>query len=282
MLVTVAELGQALDCENVVLFDCRFQLMRPAAGREAYLAGHLPNAFYLDLEQDLSGRKGDHGGRHPLPDAIELASKFGAAGVQADTLVVVYDAGEGMAPRAWWLLRYLGHANVAVLDGGLPAWVAAGHHLSTDIPMPRPATFVAHVQTDWVVDVHAVKSRLGDPDAGILLDARAPERYRGEVEPIDPVAGHIPGAVNLPWTDNLSDDGRWKDPETLRQQFASIVNSSGQIDDVSWVVYCGSGVTACANLFALHLAGMDETRLYAGSWSDWCSYPAIGDAPASP
>ncbi|MDQ0190012.1 sulfurtransferase [Alicyclobacillus cycloheptanicus] len=283
MLMTARQLQQQLGSPNLVVFDCRFSLADREAGRNAYLAGHIPGAFYLDLEQDLSGQKGTHGGRHPLPNPQELAAKLGAAGVDDQASVVVYDDGGGMAARAWWLIRYLGHEQVAVLDGGWKAWLAAGGAADTGMPKLHPTTFPLDVREDWVLSVDDVMQIVAGERAGRLVDARAAVRYRGEVEPLDPKAGHIPGAANLPWESHLQPDGTWKPAQALREAIAPLVQSAGDAANV--VNYCGSGVTACANVFALALAGFGDSKLYAGSWSDWCSYDdlpvATGEAPGT-
>ncbi|MCL6452317.1 MAG: sulfurtransferase [Alicyclobacillus sp.] len=278
LLRTPAELAKALqeDASALVVFDCRFSLGQPNAGFDAYQCGHIPTAYYLHLEHDLSGPRGTHGGRHPLPDAEVLAAKLAAAGVTEDREVVVYDAGGGMAARAWWLLRYVGLDRVRVLDGGWTAWVAGGFPVETAIPAPRSGQFTARVHSDWVVSTADVEQMVRGERPGLLVDARAANRYRGEMEPIDPVAGHIPGAVNRPWEEGLRPDGTWQPGDWQRQRFESLCSPERPL-----VMYCGSGVTACANLFALHLAGLPDARLYPGSWSDWCSVPehpvATGD-----
>ncbi len=267
MLITASELAAVVSDADTVVFDCRFRLGDPTDGRNRYLAGHIPGAYYLDLEQDLSGPKQAHGGRHPLPDPQQLADKLSAAGVTKTARVVVYDDGEGMAPRAWWLIRYLGHEHCVILDGGYRAWLAQGLPTDTTIPQPRPGDFPLSIHRDWIVSTADIEKMVYQPGAATLVDARAPERYRGDVEPIDPVAGHIPHAVNRPWTDGVNEDGTWKSPEHQRSRFQNL----GRPTDV--VMYCGSGVTACANLFAMELAGLSGAKLYPGSWSDWCSYP---------
>jgi thiosulfate/3-mercaptopyruvate sulfurtransferase len=252
-----------LDDPHVVVVDCRFALLEPALGQQQYQAGHIPRANYLDLNQDLSGPVGVHGGRHPLPEITRLADKLGQMGINADTLVVAYDASRlAFAARLWWLLRYMGHDRVAVLDGGWPAWQAAGYPTSTELPQRSTVQFVPRLQSDWVVDITAVKTR--NP-AVVLVDAREPERYRGEREPIDPVAGHIPGAVNYPWQDLTTADGLVKSAAEQRDRWAALPNAA------EVMVYCGSGVTACVDLLALAIAGRAPGKLYAGSWSDWCS-----------
>ncbi len=266
MLVTADELHRMLSAGEVVVFDCRFVLTDPDAGRRRYEQGHIPGAVYLDLERDLSGPVTPTSGRHPLPDPRDLARKLGDSGVGEGTSVVVYDGGEGMAPRAWWLIRYLGHDDVRVLDGGLDSWVRAGYELSAEEPAPPPRTFTPRVRADWVVDVSEVERAVAGENDLLLIDARAAERYRGEVEPLHPKAGHIPGARNAPWEEGVDHDGRWRSPEEQRARFEPLLEGGAQV-----VSYCGSGVTACANLFALELAGIRNAKLYPGSWSQWCS-----------
>ncbi len=253
------------------IVDVRFDLADVHAGRAAYAQGHLPDAVYLHLDDDLSGPLGAHGGRHPLPEPQRLADTLGVAGIDERSHVVVYDAGDGMmAGRLWWLLRWLGHDRVQVLDGGLAAWKAAGLALTQAAAPQRTATFVVRLRPDMLISRDELLARLADPDLA-LIDARAAERYRGEVEPIDPVAGHIPGAVNLPFVGNLA-DGRFLEPSALAERYAAVA-SAGTV-----VAYCGSGVTAAHDLMALEAAGVRGAKLYAGSWSDWVSYE---DAPVA-
>lgn len=268
-LVSVSWLRAHLRDPRVRVLDARYALNDPLTGRIAYLGGHVPGAVYADLETDLSGpvQPDGAGGRHPLPDPAALAAWLGSVGVGNDSLVVCYDdpsTGQGFyAARAWWLLRWLGHAGVAVLDGGWPAWVAAGGEVSTDDPSPTPVTFVPDVQADFVATAADVQAR----GAGtVLIDSRAPGRYRGEVEPIDRKAGHIPGAVNRDWTGALDGSGHWRDAGAQ----AARLDAGG----APTVTYCGSGVSATPNLLARELAGVPlgpDNRLYAGSWSDWIS-----------
>ncbi|MCL6636492.1 MAG: sulfurtransferase [Alicyclobacillus sp.] len=267
MLIRASELQTHLQDPRWVVFDCRFTLANPAAGRQQYLEGHIPGAYYLDMEHDLSSPQQAHGGRHPLPDPQELASKLSAAGVTDASHLVVYDEGGGMALRAWWLLRYLGADRVYVLDGGWSAWLAAGGPISQEVPGPRAGSFPLQVHHDWLVPVEEVERIARGEQPGMLIDARAAVRFRGEQETADPVAGHIPGAYNAPWEEGITADGRWRDAAAQRQRFAFVK------DPQEVVMYCGSGVTACANLFAMELAGLRGARLYAGSWSDWISYP---------
>jgi thiosulfate/3-mercaptopyruvate sulfurtransferase len=263
-LVNVEWLQQHLGAKELRVVDCRFSLQDPRAGRLAYLDRHIPGAIFLDLEADLSApkRQGGQGGRHPLPAPDDLAKKLGAAGIGNEHFVVAYDeppAGGMFAPRLWWLLRWLGHDQVAVLDGGIKAWIEAGYQVSSLAAQYAPASFKASPRPQMVVDADAVAQR---PAGTILIDSRAPERYRGELEPIDPAAGHIPGAINRNWLESLEASGRFKPGAAQAERFAGL---DGEI-----VAYCGSGVSATANLLALELIGK-PARLYAGSWSDWVS-----------
>ena len=278
-LISVDDLRARLGADDLCVIDARFSLADTEAGRRAYAVSHLPGAVYLHLDADLSGPLGTHGGRHPLPSPRAAAETFGRAGVGADTHVVAYDDGDGMvAGRVWWLLRWLGFDRVQVLDGGLAAWRAAGGPETADVPAPRERSFEPEPRPDMVVDHAWLLERLVDPDV-VVIDARAPERYRGEVEPIDPRAGHVPGARNLPYEDNL-DGGRFKDDDALRERFAHVARAP------TLVVYCGSGVSAAHDVLALELAGVTGAKLYAGSWSDWVSYAdapvATGDEPGVP
>lgn len=253
--------------DGIVLLDCGFDLADPGAGRRAYEAGHLPGARYAHLDDDLSGAKTGRNGRHPLPDREVLAARAGRWGITPRTTVVCYDAQGGpYAARAWWLLRWLGHAHVAVLDGGVAAWRAAGGALGTAPPAaeaqpPYPPSAPAMP----TIDADALQQRLGRLR---LIDARAAERFRGDVEPLDPVAGHIPGATNRAFKDNLQPDGRFKPAAALRAEFAALGTGAPVVH------HCGSGVTACHNLLAMAHAGAGETTLYPGSWSEWCADPA--------
>lgn len=279
-LITPQQLAERLEAPGVVILDCRFALEDIDYGQRSYALGHIAGAHFADLERDLSGpvAKG-RSGRHPLPDPQQLAQRLREWGVDNDSQVVLYDDGPGaFAARAWWLLAWLGKRDaVFILDGGLKAWHAAGLPLSLDPPSRREGTFSGKPDMGLLIDAADLAKRLEDP-AMTLLDARALPRFRGEVEPIDPVAGHIPGAQCAAFTDNLGPDGRFLAPEQLRQRFAEKLQ--GRAPE-QLVAYCGSGVTACHNLFALALAGYPLARLYAGSWSEWINDPrhpvATGD-----
>jgi thiosulfate/3-mercaptopyruvate sulfurtransferase len=245
--------------------------MQPQLGRQEYQKTHIPGAYYLDLNLDLSSPVQQYGGRHPLPDPFVLGQALALMGIRSNTLVVAYDASRlAFAARLWWLLRYLGHDRMAVLDGGFPAWQATGYPVTSAIPPVRAGRWSPQPQSQQVVDIHTVKLRHNQPGV-VLIDSREPERYRGEREPIDPVAGHIPGAINFPWQDVTDDSGHVKSISEQRARWSTIA------PETEVIVYCGSGVTACVNLLSLHLAGIDGGKLYAGSWSDWCSYLSPGE-----
>lgn len=250
---------------EVVLLDCRFNLANTGAGARAYADGHIPTAHYLHLERDLSGPVDTHGGRHPLPPAADFAARMARLGIDRNTPVVAYDDnGFAFAARLWWMLRALDYRDVRVLDGGLSAWLAAGGSLDTGVPSATPVA--APVVGDYRGKLDMPGVRRAREAGAQLLDSRDAPRYQGLEEPIDPVAGHIPGALNLPWQDVSDAQGLALAPEAQRQRLAILPA------DRELVVYCGSGVTACVNLLALELAGHRGAQLYAGSWSDWCSY----------
>ena len=261
----VAELDQA---DPPTLLDVRWRLVGPP-GRDDYLAGHLPGAVFVDLDTALCGPPGV-GGRHPLPDPAALQAALRAAGVRAGHPVVVYDGGDGMAAaRAWWTLRWAGHRPVRLLHGGFPAWVAAGRPVSTDAPAPTPgdsscAPVISRCSTP------GRPPRWPPRTTRVLLDVRAAPRYRGEVEPIDPVAGHVPGAANLPAGEYVGPDGRFLAADVLSERFAA----AGVTEARAVGAYCGSGVTAAQAVLALHLAGRTDAALYVGSWSNWVADPA--------
>ncbi len=266
-VVSCEWLLQHLDDAQVVIVDCRFSLADPQLGRQQYQESHINGAYYLDLNQDLSSRVEEHGGRHPLPNPIELANKLSTIGVHSQkTLVVTYDDSRlAFASRLWWLLRYLGHEQVAVLDGGFSAWKKAGYPVTDVIPEPQIVTFSPDLQPQMEVDISAVKSRKDLPEVA-LVDSRESERYLGIKEPIDKIAGHIPGAVNYPWQEVTDAAGFLLPQQQQRQRWLELENAK------EFFVYCGSGVTACVNLLSLEVAGIPRGKLYAGSWSDWISY----------
>ncbi|MEO1592199.1 MAG: sulfurtransferase [Cyanobacteria bacterium J06632_22] len=265
-LVEADWLAQHLD--TVVLYDCRFALAEPNLGRQQYQQGHIPGAYYLDLNRDLSSPVAAHGGRHPLPHWPSFVDQLNLTGLQSQppTPVVIYDDSRfAFAARLWWMLRYLGHKQVALLNGGWQAWQTAGHPVETNPPDPRVGRFVPQSPPDdWLVDIEGVRQRRTQLGS-MLVDSRSPERYRGEQEPIDPVAGSIPGAVNAFWKAVTNEAGYLNSPEALAQHWSAV-------DDAEEVVvYCGSGVTACVNLFSMVAAGKPMGKLYPGGWSDWCS-----------
>jgi thiosulfate/3-mercaptopyruvate sulfurtransferase len=267
-LITAAELRQMLDAKRpLVVLDCSFDLVDTDAGERSYREGHLPQALYASLERDLSGPKTGHNGRHPLRERADYAQWIGRIGIAPGTPAVAYDRQGGMyAARAWWVLRWMGHADVAVLDGGLAAWQQTGGALTRDVPAPTPvAPYPPQAPALSMVDAQQLQARLNEV---LVIDARAPERYRGEVEPLDAVAGHIPGAVNRFFKDNLLPDGRFKPAEQLRAEFSPL------LDGRPVVQQCGSGVTAAHNLLAMEVAGLGTTALYPGSWSEWSSDPS--------
>ena len=266
-LVDAATLAAHLGDPAWRVIDVRHQLADIAYGERAYGAGHIPGASFLHCDRDLSGPMTGSNGRHPLPDAAVLAAKLGRLGIGRDTQVVAYDDCQGMiAGRLWWLLRWLGHDKVAVLDGGLQAWQARGGALDTAAPAAVPTDFVACTGKRGV-DADYVQARLQSP-AMYLVDARSPDRFRGENETIDPVGGHIPGAVNRFFRDNLEADGRFKPAARLRAEWLAVL-AGRSADEV--VHQCGSGVSACHNILAMEIAGLPGSQLYAGSWSEWCS-----------
>ncbi|KJK08857.1 MULTISPECIES: sulfurtransferase [Pseudomonas] len=271
-LITAQQLAERLEAPALVILDCRFALEDIDYGQRSYAEGHIEGAHFADLERDLSGPviKGVTG-RHPLPDPQRLVERLRAWGIDNDSDIVLYDDGPGaFAARAWWLLAWLGkRSGVAILDGGLKAWHAAGLPLSLDPPAKREGTFSGEPDVSLVVDAAQLSERLGKPDL-TLIDARGLPRFRGEVEPIDPVAGHIPGAQCAAFTDNLGPEGHFLPVDQLKKRFAEKL---GKRAPEQLVAYCGSGVTACHNLFALALAGYPLGKLYAGSWSEWITDP---------
>lgn len=268
ILVTAEELSQHLGDPSWVVIDTRHELADVDKGRRLYAAGHVSGAYFLHVDEDLSGAKTGANGRHPLPDLEAFAEKINACGVRPDTMVVAYDDLSGnFAVRLWWMLRWLGHEHVALLDGGFPQWQKEGRPVATDVPPRREGAFVPRPRLGATVDKHFV-ARLHEDPSITLVDARAPERFKGLQETIDPVAGHIPGAVNRFWKANLVPDGRFKPADVLRRELAEFFEGQSPAQAVHM---CGSGVTACHNIFALELAGLPSGRLYPGSWSEWCA-----------
>lgn len=271
-LINAQQLAERLQQPDLVVLDCRFALDDPQYGQRSYDEAHIPGAHFADLEQDLSGAViPGKTGRHPLPEPGQLLAKLQTWGVSADSQIVLYDDGPGaFAAHAWWLLVWLGKRDgLYLLDGGLRAWREAGLPLDDKRPTSAPGTLQGNADDSLTIDAATLSSQLASPDL-TLLDARALPRFLGEVEPIDPVAGHIPGAHCLPFTENLDTAGRFLSPNQLRTRFEQ--HLAGKSSD-SLVAYCGSGVTACHNLFALCLAGYPLARLYPGSWSEWITDP---------
>jgi thiosulfate/3-mercaptopyruvate sulfurtransferase len=269
-LTSAEELVARLDAPRLRLFDCRFDLGRPDAGRRRYEDEHLPGAIYADLNRDLSTPASRERGRHPLPAVPEFEARLRSWGVNADSEVVAYDDGNGMyAARLWWMLRWLGHDDVAVLDGGMRRWEQLGLPLAEQVPAHPPGNFVARPRMRCVVEAAEVAAAMDDPSVRIL-DARAPERYRGEVEPLDALAGHVPGARNHPFTTSLDGQGRMLPPDAVGAAFTA---SLAGVPSERTIAMCGSGVSACHLLLALEHAGLRGARLYAGSWSEWTGDP---------
>lgn len=273
-LITVEQAQQGLGRADWQFVDCRFDLRDVDAGRAAFQRAHLPGAVYAHLDEDLSGsvRPGETG-RHPLPDQDSMTSLIRRWGLDAQTQTVVYDdMGGRIAARLWWMLRYAGLDRVAVLDGGWPAWTGAGLAVEQTQAPITPSDHLPSFREEQVVSTPDVQGWLAAKGAPMLLDARATARYRGEVEPLDPVAGHIPGAVSLPCADSLRGDGTFRARDALREEFSSVM--SGQVAEVAPVAYCGSGVTACHLILAMTHVGVATPRLYPGSWSEWCADPS--------
>ncbi len=275
-LVSCETLNNHLHDRNWIIFDCRFSLADAEAGAKAYRMGHIPGARYANLNQDLSSQTNCNTGRHPLPDFRTLENKLAQWGVSSNCQVVVYDDSNGaFAARLWWLLRNMGHEHVAVLDGGITRWRRLGLELSTVLPKIQPKQFRAYVNQSAWVSASQLRDGLASKHFK-LIDARTPERFRGEIEPIDPVAGHIPYAINRPFQLNLDETGCFLPPSELHQQFKSLLKT---IPAEQSIHMCGSGVTACHNLLAMEYAGLAGSKLYPGSWSEWIRNP---NNPISP
>ena len=277
IMITASELNQRLTApsaaQEVVIFDCRFSLADFALGRQQYADGHIPNALHLEMEVQLSGDKKPHGGRHPLPTAAQFTASMQTMGVNQHSLIVAYDDNRlAGAARLWWLLQHFGHPHIRILDGGLQAWRAQGLPVSQQTQTPKQGHFQANPRTGQTIDYSWLSAHLKDRNLQ-LIDSREAPRYQGLEEPIDPVAGHIPGALNYPWQGVTNEQGKALSAGKQQDRWA------GLDSEKETVVYCGSGVTACVNLLSLKLAGIEGAKLYPGSWSDWCSY---ADSPKQP
>lgn len=257
-----------LNDSDIRIIDCRFQLGNPSFGLNEYMKEHIQGAIFYDLEKDLSGPVMEHGGRHPLPSIDEFVEKLEATGINESVTVVAYDdQGGAFASRLWWLLSYLGHRKVYILDGGYSSWKEKGYPVSSDVPTFNRSNFSPKISDSMVVDVNDVKKAI-ETKSAILIDSREKNRFLGIEEPIDKIAGHIPGAVNSFWKDGLNEQGKWKASNEQTSRFSSIVGVDEEV-----IVYCGSGITACPNILTLSEAGFENVKLYSGSWSDWISYP---------
>lgn len=275
IMITPNELSRLMDASadiGLVIFDCRFSLADFALGRQQYDAGHIPNAQHLAMELQLSGDKAQHGGRHPLPSAEQFTQTMQKMGVNRDSLIIAYDDNRlAGAARLWWLLQHFGHQKIQILNGGLKAWEAQGLPISQDAPSVDKGNFQAHPTAGQTVNYQWLTAHLQDKTLQ-LIDSREAPRFQGLEEPIDPVAGHIPRALNYPWQGVTNELGQALSDAEQQERWA------GLDKDKQTVVYCGSGVTACVNLLSLKLAGIENAQLYPGSWSDWCSY---SDSPKS-
>jgi thiosulfate/3-mercaptopyruvate sulfurtransferase len=267
-LVSAEELQAHFDVPHLAVVDCRFDLREPAAGERAFALGHIAAAVYAHLERDLSDMSKQGRGRHPPPEADRFCAALARWGITSQHQVVAYDSRDGaMAARLWWLLRLLGHRRVAVLDGGLDAWMRIGGRMESGSPRTRAGQYRARFDVRQVISTAVLAARLANAGT-VLIDARARERFRGDVEPLDPVAGHIPGARNRPYIENLTSDGLFKPAVELHAEFERVLAGRAPADVV---LMCGSGVTACHNLLAMEHAGLSGANVYAGSWSEWCS-----------
>ncbi|MDJ0794403.1 MAG: sulfurtransferase [Woeseiaceae bacterium] len=271
ILIPVDELEQLIARQDTVVADVRFDLADPAAGRRSYEEGHIPGAVFLDLDEDLAAPIGSMTGRHPLPDVALIARTLGHLGIGNDRSVVVYDGGNGaIAARAWWILRWLGHEQTRLLDGGLAAWLRAGGSLEAGTATPDATEFRAKPRGELVMTTEELADDLPGIPGRRLLDARDAARYRGDVEPVDPIAGHVPGAINLPFSDLITAEGLWRSAAERRERLQEAL---GEDKEAAWSVMCGSGVTACHLAIAGLEAGYREPRVYVGSWSEWIRDP---------
>lgn len=271
-LIDTHELQSRIGDSDLRIIDSRFDLADPGAGRRAYLQGHIPGAVFADLDRDLAAPISPQSGRHPLPDVADFAATLGRLGVTNASNVVVYDAGNGaVAARAWWLLRWLGHTRVRLLDGGLAHWIASAGPVAKGAEQIAETQFLPEPRDDMVVTTAELESDVDAIASMRLYDARDAARFRGEIEPIDPVAGHVPGSLSLPFPVSLDVDGRWKSQKALEQLWLSVL---GEDRNAPWAVMCGSGVTACHLAISGVQAGYREPRLYVGSWSEWIRDPA--------
>ena len=266
-LISAKELLDNLDEKNLVIIDCRYSLFDKEAGRKNYQTDHIPRSVYGHMDEDLSGEIiAGKTGRHPLPSIDKLTALFSSWGIDENVQVIAYDDKSGaLAARLWWMLRWLGHEKVAVLNGGWNYWYSNNFPVSSDIPTNEPKEFRADIRENFTVDINFVEQMRQRPEL-VLVDSRTSERYQGLQEPVDPIAGHIPGAINAPHPENINSEGLLHQPETLRGRFGRILGGK-PVENA--VFYCGSGVTACANLLALAHAGMGNAKLYPGSWSEW-------------
>jgi thiosulfate/3-mercaptopyruvate sulfurtransferase len=269
-LVSTEQLAEHLTDSTWVIIDCRYDLTKENWGAEQYKAAHIPRAVYADLAHDLAGPKDGRNGRHPMPGHDAMIATFGRLGIAPESQVIAYDQDSGMfASRLWWMLRYMGHNFVAVLDGGFAKWMREGRTTSAGVETPKPARFVGKPSAEMRLTANQVWAKLGDPSL-TLVDARGPARFEGKEEPLDRVAGHIPGARNHFFQWNLKPDATFKEPGELRQKFEALLGATPS-DEVA--VYCGSGVSACHNILAMEHAGLAIPRLFPGSWSEWSSDP---------
>ena len=269
-IISAQELNAIIDQDNVRVFDCRFSLKDPQGGLKNYQAGHLPTAQFADMDTQLSSAMNETSGRHPLPNVDVFLAQLKAWGINKDTQVVAYDDISGaFAARLWWMMRWLGHDKVAVLNGGMQQWTQQGYELSQDTVESAPGDFSGTANMDWLVDVDTVQAELASNNI-TLIDARAADRFTGKDKNTDPVPGHVPGANNLPFGGNLTKDGLFETADTINQRFANVIQDQPLTNVVNM---CGSGVTACHNLLALAVAGMPPTKIFIGSWSQWIKDP---------